>query len=275
MVLWCLLEHRALSSVHDTRGLTLRGGGNKRQRHEKGQTSLLGDLPGRLRFPQSMAAEMVLVPDCVDAALAEALQTELVAHNFSLLTNDCAQAFRLALPTDNSWMSCNGSAPSTALTRLTQAIASTLQHALAKEPPKKRRSSREQDTAQLADGKHESCNSTKPAHAGELGQIEVIVMRKNCFRLCNRGGDFFGRRPTTHKVCRADLHAGVVYTRCLPPVCTCQGLPSCGGRAGHRRMNFSAGSHVRRSSKQTPGVTQTQTQTGGRWPGTSGCTHPT
>ena len=167
-----------------------------------------GPEAARLRGPEQAA----VVSACVSPALARAVEDELAALNFSFLANDCAQAFYIAQTADGAWGESQGgslppnSRPS-ALKRLTERLAEALSNATRPCSTAVRmapagacatvRESRVLGLAERASNKRRRRGGVK---CGVLGETQVVVLRKNCYRLCAKGGDFFGRTPSRSTV---------------------------------------------------------------------------
>ncbi len=168
-----------------------------------------------------------VVPACISPALARAVQGELAALNFTFLANDCAQAFYVAQDADGVWCGseCGRQASSppprprlSALERLTERLAKALGDA-GRLPAERMhpevhtapvRGSHAPGPTVPAGSKRRRCGGGRErqhggvaqggAKAGVLGGAQVVVLRKNCYRLCGRGGDFFGRIPSRSTV---------------------------------------------------------------------------
>ena len=158
------------------------GGWNRKRSfscHEEGSAPALRKRPDETEIA-------VIVPDCISEALAGAVEAELETLDFSLRTNDCARAFHVA-QTDGEWgaghKKLEGMLVTTnrfpALAQLKETLAQTVKEQLTP-------SSRDTGPAQ----------KRTRAEEGELRDMEIVVLRRNCYRLPRNGGDFFGRSPS-------------------------------------------------------------------------------
>ena len=167
-----------------------------------------GPEAARLRGPEQAA----VVSACVSPALARAVEDELAALNFSFLANDCAQAFYIAQTADGAWGESQGgslppnSRPS-ALQRLTERLAEALSNAtrpcstaVRMAPAGACATVRESRVLGLAERDRTKRRRRGGSNGGVLGETQVVVLRKNCYRLCAKGGDFFGRTPSRSTV---------------------------------------------------------------------------
>lgn len=170
--------------------------------------STRGPAVAHLRGPEQAA----VVSACVSPALAHAVEDELAALNFSFLANDCAQAFYIAQTADGAWgESQGGSLPSnsrpSALERLTERLAEALSNAtrpcstaVRMAPAGACAAVREGRVLGLAERARNKRRRRGGGNGGVLGETQVVVLRKNCYRLCAKGGDFFGRTPSRSTV---------------------------------------------------------------------------
>ena len=207
--------------------LKLRGGGAKRQRSNSPQSCRPVHCMQSSGFGDTEILDDCLVlPDCISLELSDEIQLELATLNFSFLTNDCAQGFRVVRSADGIWGDSDDLSAQLsqhpALDRLLQRLTEVLnvQH----KPPKvgvKRARQNGTDTQAFPESEHgeatvgpgangesrssETVGGTGDEELGNLGEVEVVVMRKWCYRLCCRGGDFFGRTPA-HSQVLYDIH---------------------------------------------------------------------
>ena len=205
----------------------LRGGGQKRPRageSQKGSEKLQRGIPKH---------STIVLPNCISKSLAGEVESELAKLDFSLLTNDCAQAFHVEIL---------GNSKYPALVRLTETLTAAMQNCssnpvagsagvlqhdgggtqLTEPSGKKQRQFGGGDSNNVeeagehagrrgAEGERGQCGNAEGL--GVLGQVEVVVLRRNCYRLYSRGGSFLGHRPPTHEVCHAFLCQGVCAER--------------------------------------------------------------
>jgi len=205
----------------------LRGGGQKRPRageSQKGSEKLQRGIPKH---------STIVLPNCISKSLASEVESELATLDFSLLTNDCAQAFHVEIL---------GNSKYPALVRLTETLTAAMQNCssnpvagsagvlqhdgigtrLTEPSGKKQRQVGGGDSNNVEEpGEHAGRCGVEEERGqcgngeglGVLGQVEVVVLRRNCYRLYSRGGSFLGHRPPTHEVCHAFLCQGVCAER--------------------------------------------------------------
>ena len=235
-----------------------RGRGTGGRRGSRGRSvlhaALAAALCQALASPRGPAAAAgagpvpaAVVPACITKALASEVQGELAALNFTFLANDCAQAFYVVQDADGAWGGPEGArqassppphARRTALERLTERLAEAVGGA-ARRPAERLhpavrgapvRGGHVLGPTVPAGSKRRRCGGGRDrrhgraaqsgAKAGVLGGAQVVVLRKNCYRLCGRGGDFFGRIPSRSAVrcpyvLRSLLAAAVCALACL------------------------------------------------------------